>query len=1228
MGRPLGARTPPASEAGSLIPSHVRVCAVVVAHNGAQYLPETLTALAGQTRPADLCVGVDAGSTDNSAAILRSTLPPGSPVVSAPPKTGFGAAVRAGLAGLDGSAASDDSAPSDDSAASEDTVDWLWLLHDDSAPAPQALEELLLAVERAPSVTIAGTKQVDWENGRLLVDVGVSISRWAERVTLIDADELDQGQYDARSDIFAVNSAGMLVRRDVWEALGGFDPALPGTGDDVDLCWRNRLAGHRVVVVPAAKVRHAGSRPNTAASARAFRRAEIFLRLKHAPLWQVPFLMIGAVLGGFGRFFLGLLAKDPGYALASLTASIGGVLRPVDLYRSRRAAAATRIRPRSAVHALRTGPREVREHRRSLFESEPVEAAGSGYGRTALDGAGLSGSGTVAGSLEPSGDSNDDFASLATPSRAWVGVGAVAAFLLLLATSLIALHRFVGAPALAGGALLPLSSRLGEIWSNASSWWIELGSGYPGHGDPFDYVLWLLGAAGLGNTNTAVVALVLTAMPLAGLSAWFASGSLTRHRGLRFWAAMFWGAAPALQVALGEGRLGALTAHILLPLFFLAVLRAVGAGAPGGRAARSMERQPATAAGVLYPGTGGVPSWTAAAAAGLLLAVITASAPTLFVLAAAAVLLLSLRLRRRARTLWWSLLPSAALLLPVVLATLGRPRALAADPGVPLAFDPAQLWQQLLGFPTAFNPASPLPMAEFLPAGPWTLILALVIGAPVVVLSMAALFGGPRTALARLTWILSILALLLSWLSAFVATGATPDALVTAFPGPLVSAAVFLQLCAALLTADAMLARRGSGKTGRAGAGGATGTVSSGRRARPVAVLLGVLLALGPAASLALWSIPLATGSDGGTTDAAGPRFLVEPAAERTLPATAADKGGSDERTRTLLLRTDANDDVTAALMRNGGTTMDSMSAIYAARAITGPVNGEELAGDDDAAADLRRVVAIITAGTGVDPRGELARLGVGYVVLQQSDTSAELLAGKMDSVPGMTPVGQTGSGWLWRVVGQHGGQGAEDVQEHTGRARIVAAEGAVEVVVPSQRTTVEAAIPDGGEGRLLVLSERSDPGWRASLNGSPLSATTDGWAQAFELPAGGGELKISYDTVWAPWVEVLQVLVIAMTVLLAVPTRSRTGAVRLPGRQGPLRAAAAGTPAAGSAAGGKTATAAEPSGTDEPVAARQSTGSESGAKPGESRDFESSPPGRNDKVNASGESGATEGMR
>ena len=70
--------------------------------------------------------------------------------------------------------------------------------------------------------------------------------------------ELDQEQHDAVRDVFALPSACMLVRADLFRALGGFDPSISFYGDDVDLCWRAHLSGARVVVVPAARARHHG----------------------------------------------------------------------------------------------------------------------------------------------------------------------------------------------------------------------------------------------------------------------------------------------------------------------------------------------------------------------------------------------------------------------------------------------------------------------------------------------------------------------------------------------------------------------------------------------------------------------------------------------------------------------------------------------------------------------------------------------------------------------------------------------------------------------------------------------------------------------------------------------------------------------------------------------------------------------------------------------------------
>src|SRR5213076_2779356 len=110
---------------------------------------------------------------------------------------------------------------------------------------------------------------------------------------------------------------------------------------------------------------------------------------------------------------------------------------------------------------------------------------------------------------------------------------------------------------------------------------------------------------------------------------------------------LFWAAAPALQVALNQGRVGALVAHLMMPLLVLALLRATGSAVGHGRFVvpspgerRFTETPPAR------PGINGMPSWTAAAAAGLALAVVTASAPSMLIPAVVVIVLCGLLLGR------------------------------------------------------------------------------------------------------------------------------------------------------------------------------------------------------------------------------------------------------------------------------------------------------------------------------------------------------------------------------------------------------------------------------------------------------------------------------------------------------------------------------------------------------------------------------------------------------
>ncbi len=97
-----------------------RVTAVLVSHNGAVWLPEVVAALTSQTRPIDLITAVDTGSQDASTKLLKSAR---IPFISADVETGFGQAVSLAVGKL--------------TKAVEH--EWIWLIHDDCAPAPTAL---------------------------------------------------------------------------------------------------------------------------------------------------------------------------------------------------------------------------------------------------------------------------------------------------------------------------------------------------------------------------------------------------------------------------------------------------------------------------------------------------------------------------------------------------------------------------------------------------------------------------------------------------------------------------------------------------------------------------------------------------------------------------------------------------------------------------------------------------------------------------------------------------------------------------------------------------------------------------------------------------------------------------------------------------------------------------------------------------------------------------------
>jgi hypothetical protein len=318
-----------------------------------------------------------------------------------------------------------------------------------------------------------------------------------------------------------------------------------------------------------------------------------------------------------------------------------------------------------------------------------------------------------------------------------------------------------------------------------------------------------------------------------------------------------------------------------------------------------------------------------------------------------------------------------------------------------------------------------------------------------------------------------------------------------------------------------------------------------------------VLLA-GPLAGLTAWTaqnvLPAASGTSAATQDSRplGTPRLIAATQPRLLPATAIDRGEGPEQTRTLLISIREDGTYDASLMRGAGTTMDALSAVASARSIMGEPGEETVRDDDPATADLRRVVATVVAAQGVDPRSDLEQLGVGFVVLRTADTAAQLTASRMDAVPGLVTVGPTDVGWLWRVSPLH--QPVIEPSDVAHRVRIVDGKGAAIGLLPSGLESVDAAVPEGEEGRLVVLAERADPGWSAWLDGRRLTSTTSGWAQAFTLPPQAGQLTIRYENPWALFFGLVQVIVIGLTVILAVPVPARRLNAGLSRDEGSLR--------------------------------------------------------------------------
>jgi GT2 family glycosyltransferase len=503
------------------------VVAVVVTRNPGPWLEDALGGLAQQDYDDLTVLVVDCGSRDDPTPRVAAVLPRAF-VRRLDDGSGFADAANEALHAVEGAT-------------------FLLLCHDDVVLDPPAIR-LLVEEGYRSNAGILGPKLVSAENPEILLEVGRTIDRFGAPYTGIEPGELDQEQHDGVRDVFYVTAAAMLVRTDLFEELQGFDPETFPGAEDLDLCWRARLAGARVLVVPDARATHREAatdrlrddRPDESALARSRVRVLFTSYSLRKLLWLVPVGFVVGFVEALGDLFVG----RPRRARAAVGSWFSNLFHVRRLRASRRRAQALRTVPDSDLRELQVSS----SARLGAFLAHHLHTD------TRLRSIGDASRSAV--------DSVSD--GMRTPAAiAFLGF----LVMVVLGSRSLLTH---GVPAIGTFAHWP---GIGDVFDSFGSAWRYTGLG---SASPAPAALAVIGASStvlLGASGLAQTLLVVIALPAGAIGAYRLGRHTIGFRGPALAAGLAYGINPVARNALAQGRLGPLVLFALLPFLLLRVVR-------------------------------------------------------------------------------------------------------------------------------------------------------------------------------------------------------------------------------------------------------------------------------------------------------------------------------------------------------------------------------------------------------------------------------------------------------------------------------------------------------------------------------------------------------------------------------------------------------------------------------------------------------------------------------
>jgi GT2 family glycosyltransferase len=210
------------------------VTSIIVTHNGRNHVEACLRSLALASERAPSVLVVDNGSADDTVEIVRQSFPTAR-LLTQHRNLGYGCANNAGARLVD--------------------TEYIAVINQDIVSVLGWLDHLVDALDADQSAALA-TPMVLLRDDPDRVNACGNAPHYTG-ITVCRGYNLPAARFERQEEVAAISGAAFLIRRSVFESLGGFDSLFFLYLEDTDLSLRAALAGHRCLFVPSAVVFHA-----------------------------------------------------------------------------------------------------------------------------------------------------------------------------------------------------------------------------------------------------------------------------------------------------------------------------------------------------------------------------------------------------------------------------------------------------------------------------------------------------------------------------------------------------------------------------------------------------------------------------------------------------------------------------------------------------------------------------------------------------------------------------------------------------------------------------------------------------------------------------------------------------------------------------------------------------------------------------------------------------------